>query len=199
MAKTHLEIERRWPLSGLPGPEILRAPSTNLICYEVVYIYIDEKLETRIQRRVNHKGPFAGHDPLVEPEITYPIVTKLGHGILRQETPKIFADDDTFLYYKKRKLPSLPIILYEVFLPGKKKPWEFKHADWFMTPHELGFRQLNTPVIAELEFDSMELAMAFDVTKDAPIWLRSLIEKEVTDDQRYNVSSLAQYGPPNPR
>ena len=45
-----------------------------------------------------------------------------------------------------------------------------------------------------LEFDNVDEANAFS---DFPDWME--IEKEITDDPRYNIRSLAVHGIPKPR
>lgn len=196
MAKQRLEIERRWLLECLPGPEILRAPTTNYICYSSIYFYRDERgVENRIQRRVNHKGPFPNWSRDVMAEITFPIVTKKGHGMVRQETTKIAADqsDYDYYFYKRPKLPIIVMNLWEIPRPGGHK-WEIKVPDSVSNPPKLGFDKPNGLILAELEFDSVEEAIAFS---DFPDWMK--IEKEVTDDPRYNVLGLALHGMPKPR
>ena len=196
MAKPHLEIERRWLLKKLPDYEIRQAPNSTYIHYTSVYIYFYENLETRIQRRVNHRGPYPQWHPDIKPEITYPVVTKIGKGLSRLESPKLLADESLFrFYFDQKEFPRVSVDLWEIPFPQRKgKKWEIKQPNWVTNPVELGFDQYNNIVFVELEFDDVDKAKAFS---DFPDWME--IEKEVTDDPRYNVRSLAVDGIPNPR
>lgn len=194
MAKTHLEIERRWLLSGLPGPEILLAPSTNFIYHTSIYIHLSPHLEVRIQKRVNHKGPRPGVSAY-KAEITYPVVSKFDRGMVRQESPKLLVNELVYeyYYYSDHRLPRIPVQLWEI--PLSTKILEIKKPDRVYLPPQLWPQEL---VLAELEFDTVEEADAFKV-KSTPAWFQELAPEEVTNDPRYNMRNLAVYGIPNPR
>lgn len=177
MAKKHLEIERRWLLSDLPSGKILGAIGVEWADLSTIYIVSDPNLELRI-RQLSSNG-----------EITYSVVTKIGSGLTRQESPKLSADADIFFYYS--------ITLYKPYL--MKNRWEIPLG----TGQKLELNRFTEPelvrglLLAEMEFESEKVANNFN-KKDFPAWLKPLIVKEVTDDARYNGKNLAVHGRPNP-
>lgn len=174
-ASKHLEIERRFLLRGLPGPEILLDPATVWTQLTTVFIEIHPRFEVRIRRRWDGK------------EATYPIVTKYGSGISRQESPKILGDEDLFDYYLlNRKCPFHAKDHWEVPLPVVHKAEISK----FLRPD-------NTEglCLLEIEFENETAAGEFKLS-DLPDWLQNLVIKEVTDDPAYNGKNLAVHGAP---
>lgn len=196
--KKHLEIERRWLLKSLPGPEILGHESTTFIHYTAVYIFRDENLEVRVQKRVDHRGPHR----VSRPRIKFPLVTKLGRGMIRQESPKLQADEKTYERYfcSIPLLPCLPMNLWELSLSNGQR-WEIKTVDWTNASPGLGFGQFNNVILAEMEFQDEESARAFGTDDfplwDFPTWLKPLVIREVTDDPRYEMGGLATHGRPD--
>lgn len=197
MAKKHLEIERRWLLKELPDKEILYARGSVCIQYTAVYIYHDGKIETRIQQRVNHKGPHPQWHRDVRAEITYPLVTKIGTGLVRSESPKLLADETLYdFYYSQAELPRIAMRLWELpYLNGKK--WEIKQPDPINNLSRLRFSFDKNVTLVEMEFDDIEEAKAFD-SLPHPNWFSALMVKEVTHDHRYHVLRLAVNGRPDP-
>jgi len=172
----HLEIERRWLLSGLPKLDISTAIIFKRFRFVTLYIVNDPKLEVRIRERYGNG------------EITYSVVTKIGSGLTRQESPKLSASTDLFNYYVTLGKPHIAKNHFEIILPSGQK-WEVNHFYQPTSVHGL--------ILAEMEFDSEKAAKKFG-EQDFPDWLKPLIVKEVTDDPRYNGKNLAVHGKPNP-
>lgn len=182
MAKQHLEIEKRWLLSGLPDYEILAAIDVEWSELTTVYIVSDPDLEVRIRRRSG----------IVE--ITYSVVTKIGSGLTRQESPKLSADADLFNYYYVTLGKSYLVKNHWKIPLGADQKFQELEINRFTQPKLAQGRGL---LLAEMEFESEEAAVAFN-EKDFPMWLKPLIVKEVTDDSRYNGKNLAVHGRPDP-
>ena len=176
MVKEYLEIERRWLLSGLPSNEILRAVDVELVGFTTVYVLSDPDLELRIRQRMVDRE-----------RTTYSVVTKVGSGLKRQESPRLHVDVDLFNYYMVMGKPYLSKDHWEILL-GVGRNLEINR---FTQP------KLEGLVFAEMEFESEKAASAFNVD-DFPMWLKPLIVKEVTDDERYNGKNLAVHGRPDP-
>ncbi|MBI2063565.1 MAG: hypothetical protein HYT65_01050 [Candidatus Yanofskybacteria bacterium] len=177
----HLEIERRWLLSGPPNFTTLKILHDDWADITTVYILADPELEVRIRRRQDLSG-----------RIKFTVVMKIGRGLIRQETPKLLANEELFNYYfGPFKSSHIPHILEEY--------WKIQ----LQIGKELEIKRLKGPgdlkglVLAEIEFKSEDVAKQFS-EKDFPLWLKSLIVKEVTDDPRYNGKNLAVRGRPNP-
>ena len=177
----YLEIERRWLLKDLPGLEVLASTRIGVECFELetVYILNDPELEVRIKRKYSYQNP----------KITYSVVTKLGAGLTRQESPKLFATSTLFNYYKTvLGKPYLSKVHRDIVLPSGQK-WEISLYEHPETIYGL--------VIAEMEFETEEAAKKFS-EQDFPDWLKPLVVKEVTEDPRYNGKNLAVHGRQNP-
>ena len=176
MAKKHLEIERRWLLRGLPDLVILLAIGVERAERTTVYVVSDPDLELRIRQQSSNG------------EITYPVVTKVGSGLMRQESPKLFANADIFNhYYITLDKPYLVKNHWIIPLETGRK----LEINRFTQPKFYGL------ILAEMEFESEEAANSFG-DNDFPEWLKPLIIKEVTDDTRYNGKNLAVHGRPKP-
>ena len=177
MAEKHLEIERRWLLRGLPDAEILKAIGVEWTDLTTVYLIRDRDLEVRIRQRSGNG------------EITYDVVTKVGAGLTRQESPKLSVSADTFnYYYITRGKPCLYKNHWEIpFFSGSSQKLEISR---FNQPKLRGL------VLAEIEFKNREMADSFS-ENDFPKWLKPLVVKEVTDDPRYNGKNLAVHGRPD--
>ncbi len=179
MVKKHLEIERRWLLSNLPNAEILGAIGVERTDLTTVYIVSDPDLELRIRQQSGNG------------EITYSVVTKIGSGLMRQESPKLSASADLFnCYYITLGKPYLVKNHWEIPL-GTSQKLEISR---FTQPKLAQGRGL---LLAEIEFESEKAAGQFS-EEDLPIWLKPLVIKEVTDDPRYNGKNLAVHGRPDP-
>lgn len=164
-----LEIERRWLLRGLPGKKILKARSTKYAISVTIYILNDPDLEVRVRKNQDAQG------------VTYPVVMKLGSGLVRLESPKLLGDDILFEYYYPRGYPHLKKNHWDIFLPFGQK----LEISQFLVP-----ARIHGLVLAEMEFESRKAAMRFNIKK-LPAKIRELIVKEVTDDSRYNGKNLA--------
>lgn len=180
----HLEIERRWLLSGLPKREILYHFVNDRAKIITVYIVSDPQVEMRIRKRRD----------LVSRNTTFPVVTKIGQGLTRQESPKLSANEKLFHFYFILHKPRPPFTA--------EKYWKIYPTD-DLSGREVEIKYLTLPpslcglTLAEIEFDSEEEARQFSET-DFPEWLNPLVVKEVTEDPRYNGKNLALHGRPNP-
>ncbi len=81
----NLEIERRWLLSALPGIIIVEdALYVNIVS---IYILIEPLIEVRLRKLSYFKKGVAD---------IFSLETKLGSGLIRQETPMLEATAELF-------------------------------------------------------------------------------------------------------
>jgi len=198
MAKQHLEIERRWLLSGLPGPEILEALGARFLHYHTLYLC--------------HNDPeFRLREITESSQVRYKMAVKEGEeGEERGET-LIEPINGSRLFQKNlgKELPSVRKTRCKVILPINEGIRIAGEPTWQLVWElDTFFGRLHGISMAEIELPRM----GFDI--QIPQWLEPHILLEVTSYKAFYNKNMAAnpqttlnlvreliaiHGTPNPR
>jgi CYTH domain-containing protein len=169
--KSGMEIERRFLLSELPDNSVLL--TCERLFFKTVYLHTGDP-ELRLREVVNLADG-------ASVKSTYSMAVKFGSGIIRYEVLNEIPKELFESRFPSGEFPVINKLRFKKRINGVV--WEIDNFTSTL--------RLNGLYMAEVEPKSRVQQVVI------PPWLK--VEKEVTNDSRYNNKNLAVHGIPNPR